>query len=62
MDYLAEGFKTAFIIHFSGHEEGSNVISTRVKASTFSILITLTVGIPLGFILGYYSFRGKHAC
>lgn len=62
MNYLAEGFKTAFIILFSGHEETFNAIFTTVKASTFSILITLAVGIPLGFILGYYSFPGKHAC
>jgi len=62
MNYLAEGFKTAFIILYSGHEETFNAIFTTVKASTFSILITLAVGIPLGFILGYYSFPGKHAC
>lgn len=62
MNYLAEGFKTAFIILFLGHEETFNAIFTTVKASTFSILITLAVGIPLGFILGYYSFPGKHAC
>ncbi len=61
MDYLAEGFRTAFHILFSGQEETFSAIFTTIRVSTFSILITLAVGIPLGFILGYYSFPGKHA-
>ncbi len=59
MDYLAEGFRTAFHILFSGQEETFSAIFTTIRVSTFSILITLAVGIPLGFILGYYSFQGN---
>jgi len=62
MHYLSEGFKAAFAILLSGQEETFNAIFTTLKVSTFSILLTLAAGIPLGFILGYYSFPGKHAC
>ena len=61
MGYLAEGFRKAFIILFSGQEETFSAIFTTLKVSTFSIIVTLAVGIPLGFILGYYTFPGKHA-
>ncbi len=62
MGYLGEGFLTAFRILFSGQEETFSAIITTLKVSTFSILITLAVGVPLGFLLGYYSFPGKNAC
>lgn len=61
MGYLAEGFRKAFIILFSGQEETFSAIFTTLKVSTFSIIVTLAVGIPLGFSLGYYTFPGKHA-
>ncbi|HOI81255.1 MAG: ABC transporter permease [Thermovirgaceae bacterium] len=61
MGYLAEGFRKAFIILFSGQEETFSAIFTTLKVSTFSIIVTLAVGIPLGFMLGYYTFPGKHA-
>ena len=61
MHYLSDGFKAAFTILLSGQEETFNAIFTTLKVSTFSILLTLAAGIPLGFILGYYSFPGKHA-
>ncbi len=62
MGYLVEGFKTAFVILFTGQEDTFSAIFTTLKVSTFSITITLAVGIPLGFLLGYYSFPGKRAC
>jgi tungstate transport system permease protein len=62
MGYLVEGFKTAFVILFTGQEETFSAIFTTLKVSTFSITITLAVGIPLGFLLGYYSFPGKRVC
>jgi tungstate transport system permease protein len=30
-----------------------------VKASTLSMLVSLSIGIPLGFLLGYFDFWGK---
>ncbi len=62
MDYLSEGFITAFRILFSGQEETYSAIFTTLKVSTFSIICTLAAGIPLGFLLGYYNFPGKRTC
>ncbi|MDT8284860.1 MAG: ABC transporter permease [Thermovirgaceae bacterium] len=61
MGYLSEGFVTAFRILFSGQEETYSAIFTTLRVSTFSILLTLAAGIPLGFMLGYYSFPGRRA-
>lgn len=61
MGYLSEGFVTAFRILFSGQEETYSAIFTTLRVSTFSILLTLSAGIPLGFMLGYYSFPGRRA-
>lgn len=62
MGYLGEGFLTAFRILFSGQEDTYSAIFTTLKVSTFSIFLTLLAGIPLGFLLGYYSFPGKRSC
>ena len=61
MGYLSEGFVTAFSILFSGQEETYSAIFTTLRVSTFSTLLTLSAGIPLGFMLGYYSFPGRRA-
>jgi tungstate transport system permease protein len=60
--YLGEGFLTAFRILFSGQEETYGAIFTTLRVSTFSITVTLAAGIPLGFMLGYYSFPGRNSC
>lgn len=62
MNYLSEGFITAFRILASGQEETYSAILTTLKVSTFSIICTLVAGIPLGFMLGYYDFPGKRLC
>ncbi|HDQ93529.1 MAG TPA: ABC transporter permease subunit [Synergistetes bacterium] len=61
MGYLGEGFITAFRILFSGQKETYSAIFTTLKVSTFSITFTLAAGVPLGFMLGYYSFPGKRS-
>jgi tungstate transport system permease protein len=59
MDYLAQGFIEAFKLLLQGHEETYDAILTTLKVSSFSILISLIIGLPGGFALGYYSFPGK---
>lgn len=59
MDYLVQGFFEAFTLLFQGNEETYDAIFTTLKVSSFSILISLTIGLPAGFALGYYSFPGK---
>lgn len=59
MDYLVQGFFDAFRLLFQGHEETYDAIFTTLKVSSFSIFISLIIGLPSGFALGYYSFPGK---
>ncbi len=59
MDYLAEGFLKAFILLFQRNAETYDAIYTTLKVSSFSILISLIIGLPGGFALSYYSFPGR---
>ncbi len=59
MDFLIEGFFTAFIMLFQGNAETYDAIFTTLKVSSSSILISLVLGLPCGFALSYYNFPGK---
>jgi len=59
MDFLIEGFFSAFILLFQGHAETYDAIYTTLKVSSFSIMISLIIGLPCGFALSYYNFPGK---
>jgi tungstate transport system permease protein len=59
MEYLAEGFITALKLLVRGNPETYSAIFTTLRASSLSILASLIIGIPAGFLLGYYSFPGK---
>lgn len=59
MNYLTEGFINAFILLFQGNPETYDAVFTTVKVSSFSILISLILGLPCGFALSYYDFPGK---
>ena len=41
-------------------EETLNIVFTTLSLTGFSMLIILAIGLPLGFVLGYFDFRGKH--
>lgn len=59
MNYLLEGFFQAFDLLLSGNPETYSAVWATVKVSSCSIANSLLVGIPLGFCLGYFDFRGK---
>lgn len=59
MDFLTEGFFNAFILLLQGHDETYDAIYTTIKVSSFSIMISLIIGLPCGFALSYYTFPGK---
>ncbi len=62
MDYIAEGFVQALKFLFSGNEELWSAISTTLKVSSLSIALSLLLGVPLGFLLGYADFPGRKFC
>lgn len=61
MGYISEGIIGAIKLLLTLDEETLSAVKTTLYTSSFSILITLFIGLPLGFILGYYDFFGKKA-
>jgi len=59
MDYLLQGFIQGFVLLFTGNAETYSAIWTTVGASTLSMIASLSIGIPLGFLLGHKKFPGK---
>jgi tungstate transport system permease protein len=59
MDYVAQGCIQAVKLLVRGDPETYAAVLTTVKASSLSIAVSLALGIPAGFFLGYYRFPGK---
>ncbi len=59
MDYLLQGFLQGFVLLFSGDPETYSAIWATVGASSLSMLFSLGIGVPLGFLLGHNKFPGK---
>ncbi|MGE4421266.1 MAG: ABC transporter permease [Pseudodesulfovibrio sp.] len=59
MEYLLEGFRQGLLLLFSGNPEAYTAIWATVYASTLSMICSMAIGVPLGFLLGYKKFPGK---
>ncbi len=59
MNFIIEGFFQAFQLLFSGNAETYSAIWATVVVSSYSIGCSLLIGIPLGFALGHFEFKGK---
>lgn len=59
LNYLSEGFFKGVILIFSMDEEVWSAVLTTLKLSGLSMAITLLLGIPAGFFLGYCVFPGE---
>jgi tungstate transport system permease protein len=59
MDYLFDGLMKAFQLLLAGDPETYSAISATVRVSSYSMAFSLLLGIPLGFCLGYFDFRGR---
>ncbi len=59
MDYIADGFIQAFKMLFAMDEETMNILLTTLRLTGVSMVGILLVGLPLGFLLGYFDFPGK---
>ena len=61
MDFILDGiFKAAVLLISLDHSTWTAVAAT-LKASTGSMLLSMVMGLPLGFALGYFHFPGKRA-
>jgi len=58
-DIIIQAFQEAFGLIFSGNAEVFNVVFRSIYASGVGTLLACSWSIPLGIILGLYSFKGK---
>lgn len=61
MDFILTGFIKAIELLFSGDESTWSAILATLKVSTCSMLISIGAGLPFGFFVGYFDFKGKKA-
>jgi tungstate transport system permease protein len=59
MDYLLLGIVQAFKLLLSGDPETYSAVRATVQASGLSMLTSLVIGVPLGFVVGYFHFPGR---
>ena len=59
MNFILDGFFQAIDLLITGNAETYSAIFVTVRVSSYSIVSSLILGIPLGFCLGYFDFSGK---
>ena len=59
MDFILAGFIEAARLLFSGDAQTWSAVAATVKASSGSMAASLLIGIPMGFLLGYFDFPAK---
>ena len=59
MDFLLDGFFGAFSLLFNGDLQTYSAIKATLYTSSISIILAIVFGFPIGFVLGFYEFRGR---
>ncbi|MBC8439211.1 MAG: ABC transporter permease [Deltaproteobacteria bacterium] len=59
MDFIVAGFIKAIELLISGDRATWTAVWATIKVSTGSMLLSLGAGLPCGFVLGYFDFKGK---
>ncbi len=59
MDFILAGFLEAIHLLFGGDGQTWSAVAATLKASSGSIVASLILGIPMGFVLGYFDFPAK---
>lgn len=59
MDFIVAGFIRAIELLINLDHSTYTAVSATLQASTCSMLISLGAGLPCGFLLGYFNFKGK---
>ena len=59
MDFILAGFIEAARLLLGGDPQTWSAVSATLKASTGSMLVSLAIGVPAGFALGYLDFPGR---
>jgi len=59
MDFIQDGFIQAFALLLNRDPATYSAISATLRASGLAMAASLLLGIPLGYLLGYFDFRLK---
>jgi len=59
MDFIIDGIIRAFQLLLQGDRETYSAVLATVQVSALSMSVSLLVGIPLGYLLGYLDFPGR---
>ena len=54
MNFIQDGFIQAFALLLTGDAATYSAISTTLRASGLAMAASLLLGIPLGYLLGYF--------
>ena len=60
MDFILQGILQALDLLVRGDRETYSAIFTTVRVSSLSMAVSLLLGLPLGYILGYFNFPGRN--
>ncbi len=61
MDFIFQGFINAIKLLTAGDSDVWSAIFATIKVSTGSMILSIIVGVPCGFCLGYFNFKGKRS-
>lgn len=59
MDFITDGLVRGIELIFAMDEETWSAVAVTLQLTALSMAITLLIGVPLGFILGWCSFPGR---
>jgi tungstate transport system permease protein len=59
MEFIQQGFYQAYNLLKSGDPETYSAILATLRVSGLAMLVSLLLGIPFGYLLGYFDFRFK---
>lgn len=59
MGYISEGFSVALHLLVSGNPETYSAVWATLLSSLLAMTAALAIGMPCGFLLGYYDFPGR---
>lgn len=59
MEFLVQGFLEAFSLLLDKDPETYSAIRASLTVTLYAMTVSLAIGVPLGFFLGFYNFVGK---
>jgi tungstate transport system permease protein len=61
MDFLADGFRRAFALLFSGDAEVYGIALLTLRVAVVATVVACAIGLPLGYLLATRRFWGRRA-